>query len=143
MVRLRSAVHRLRVEPLDFQFFYSRQIFRLGLIKNIVELAFADRVQNQPMLLAEQLLFLNIFEWTFGRFRSVGGGFLADAAAADEDLRLQEQIALARLALHVVDRVHMLHIGIEAENHKGSGKQWKLCYCKKSRTTNFHDATAN
>jgi hypothetical protein len=48
----------------------------------------------------------------------VRNGFLADAVAANEDLRLQEEFVPAGLTLHVIDGVPALNIGIKAENHR-------------------------
>ena len=42
----------------------------------------------------------------------------ANAAPAYEDLGLQKEFAFTRFALHMVDRVAMFDVGIEAENHK-------------------------
>ena len=88
------------------------------MVQNVVQLPFPDRIQNQAVLLAELLLFLRIAELDFGRFGSIGRGSLADAASAHKNLCLEQQIAFTRLALHVINRVHVLHIGIEAENHR-------------------------
>jgi len=54
---------------------------------------------------------------TFVYARSVRNSALADAAALDEDLRLQKLLALARFALHVIDRVFVPNVGVESENH--------------------------
>ena len=111
-------MHRLGIEPLHVQFFRAREILRFGLIQNAVQLPFPDRVQHQPMLLAQLVLFLRVPEPGLGRLAGVGLGPFANAPAADKDLRLQQKIRLARLALHVVNRVLMLYVSVEAENHK-------------------------
>src|ERR1700692_1326608 len=69
------------------------------------------------MLLSQDLLLLLIGEAGLGSVFRIGRGTLADAASADKDLGLQETVAFARFALHVVHRVIVLHIGIEAKNH--------------------------
>ena len=52
-----------------------------------------------------------------GGLLGVGGRVFADAAPADEDLRLQQEVVRARLALHVIDGIGVLDIGIESKNH--------------------------
>jgi hypothetical protein len=70
------------------------------------------------MLFAQLLLFLRISELSIGPVRRVGRGLLADAAPADEDLGLQQALAFAGFALHVVNRIYVLDVGIEAKNHE-------------------------
>lgn len=48
---------------------------------------------------------------------AVRNGAFADAAAFDEDLRLQKLLAFSRFALHVIDRVFVPNVGVESENH--------------------------
>ncbi len=67
------------------------------------------------MLVAELLFLLRI---TIPGRGGVGDGFFPDAAAAHEDLSLEELFALARFALHVVDGIAMFDVGIKAKNHK-------------------------
>jgi len=69
------------------------------------------------MLVAELLLFLGIAETGLGGGGGIGDRLLADAAAADEDLGLEQFFALAGLTLHVVNGVAVLDVGIEAKNH--------------------------
>src|SRR5690242_6693057 len=42
---------------------------------------------------------------------------LTDAAPADKDLGLEQQVCFARFTLHVVDGVLVLDVGVEAKNH--------------------------
>ena len=111
-------MHRLGIQPLHVQFFRASEILRFGLIQNAVQLPFPDRVQHQPMLLAQFVFFLCITESRLGRLAGVRLRPLANAPASNKDLRLQQKIRLTRLALHVVNRVLMLYVSIEAENHK-------------------------
>ena len=88
------------------------------MVQNAIQLPFPDRVQYLAMLLAQLLLPLRVSDlWLPCRGR-VGNSLLADTASTHEDLRLQQQITLARLALHVVDSVTVFYVGIEAENHR-------------------------
>ena len=48
---------------------------------------------------------------------AVRGGALADAAAAHEHLGLQQKLAFAGFALHVVDGVAVLNVGVKSEDH--------------------------
>ena len=70
------------------------------------------------MLFPQLLLFLRVPELRFSGFGGIGSRFLANAAAAHENLGLQKEFPFTRLALHVIDRVAVLDVGIEAENHK-------------------------
>src|ERR1019366_1912892 len=88
------------------------------MVEDVVEFSFANRVEHQSVLLTEQLLFLGVSGLCFAVLAGVGSGLLADAAATHEDLGLQQEFAFTRFALHVVDRVAVLHVGIEAENHR-------------------------
>ena len=42
---------------------------------------------------------------------------LADTAPPHKDLRLQQHVTLTRFALHVIDGIFVLDVGIEAKNH--------------------------
>ena len=79
-------------------------------------MSIADSVEHQAVLVAQAVLFLLVGK-AAGQLVSVGRGPLADAAAADEHLGLQQKLALAGLALHVVDGVALLDIRVKAENH--------------------------
>src|SRR5581483_8392448 len=79
-------------------------------------MAIADCIENQPVLVTQYLLLLLVGDSLRTRF-SIGGRAFTNAAATHEDLRLQQQFALTRFALHVVDRVLVLDVSIEAENH--------------------------
>src|SRR5208337_3691518 len=58
---------------------------------------------------------------SFRRVRSIGNGAFANAAAANEDLGLEELFAFAGFALHVIDRVLVANVGVKAKDHLGSG----------------------
>jgi hypothetical protein len=49
---------------------------------------------------------------------AIRAGAFPDAAATDEYLGLQQQLAFTGLALHVVDSVTLLDIRVKAENHE-------------------------
>ena len=102
------------------------------MIKNVVQLSFANGFEDEAMLVAQMLLFLGVAEIGLLRGSSIRNGFLADTPSTHEDLRLQQFLALARFALHVVDGVAVFDVGIEAENHKRFviGKFGNLCYRK-------------
>ena len=53
------------------------------------------------------------------KLRRQAASFTQIPAGAEEMCIRDRFFALARLALHVVDGIAMLDIGIEAENHKG------------------------
>src|SRR5579859_8118366 len=89
------------------------------MVEDTVEFAFADGVEHKTVLLAELLFLLSVPELSFLSLAGVGSGLLADAAPAHENLGLQNEFAFTCLALHVIDRVAMLHVGIKAENHRG------------------------
>ena len=72
-----------------------------------------DRVEDQAVLVAQAVLFLLVGK-TAGQLVSVGGRPFADAAAADEHLGLQQKLAFAGLALHVVDGVALHDVGVKA-----------------------------
>src|SRR5205807_2516203 len=74
-------------------------------------------VNNAFVLGLEQIVHLIIGEAGLGDLLGIRGGTLPDAASAHEYLGLQEMVVLARLALHVIDGVLVLDVGIEAENH--------------------------
>src|SRR5207302_5021200 len=73
---------------------------------------------HQAMLVAELLLLLGIAETGLGGRVGIGDCFLAYASATHEDLRLKQFLALARLALHVVDGVAVLHIRVKSKDHE-------------------------
>src|SRR5258707_925176 len=70
------------------------------------------------MLVAQNVLLLLIAEVRLGGTGGVGGSTLADATSAHEYLGLQQKLALAGFALHVVHRIVVFHIGVEAEDHR-------------------------
>src|SRR5208283_2814296 len=83
-------------------------------------------IEHLAMQLTQHLLFILIAVLRTGARRAtfalrrdgaIGNGPLPDAAALDKDLRLQQLLAFARLALHVVDGVFVPNIGIETKNH--------------------------
>jgi len=110
-------VDRLGVEPLHFELLDSGECFRFLAVEDAIELAFPDRIEHVPVLFAEQLLFLLVSLSLAGR-GGIGNCFLADAASTDKNLRLQQQLALSSFALHMVNRVRVLDVGIKAKNHR-------------------------
>ena len=84
----------------------------------LIEFPFPNGIEHETMLLAQLLFFLRVPELDFGRLAGIRRGLFAHAAAAHENLRLQQTFAFTRFTLHVVDGVAMLHIGIEAKNHR-------------------------
>ena len=106
------------VDPFDVQLLDGGQDFGFGAIEDALQLAFANGLEHQAMLIAQLLLFLRIAETGLHGRAGVGDGALADAASANEDLGLEQLFALAGFALHVVDGVAVLDVGIEAKNHK-------------------------
>src|SRR4029077_2992627 len=106
------------IQPLHIQFFDGGKGFRgVALVEDLFELAIADGVENQAVLITQDLFLLLIAKTAPGHLVGVGSGALADAAPAHEDLGLQEQLSLTGFALHVIDGITVLYIGIEAENH--------------------------
>ena len=114
----------IRVQPLDIEFLDGgERLRRIAVVKHLIEPALANGFEDQTMLLAQNLFLLLISEiWALGLV-GVRGGTFADAAAADEDLSLQQQVRLAGLALHVVNRVLVLDVRIEAKDHAFGGYQ--------------------
>lgn len=110
-------VDGLGIQPLHLELFDGRERFRFLAVENTIELAFADRVQHVPVLFAEQLLLLLVGLSLAGR-GGVGNRLLADAASTDKNLGLQQQLALSSFALHMVNRVRVLDVGIKAKNHR-------------------------
>ena len=82
----------------------------------IIQAAIADGVQHQAMLIAQAVFFLLVGE-AAGQLVPVGSRPFADTAATHEYLGLQQQLAFAGLALHVVDGVALLDVGVKAKNH--------------------------
>ena len=70
-------------------------------------------------------------QWTLRHAVGVTRRHLPDAAPLNKDLRLQQQVLLPRLALHVVHGVGVLDIGIESKNHydpvqtRAQGAVWR------------------
>jgi len=83
----------------------------------LLQSPFADGFQYKAMLLPKDVLFPLVCEVRALRLVGVRGGTLPDAASANEDLGLKKKIAFASLALHVVDRVVVFDIRVEAKNH--------------------------
>ncbi len=69
------------------------------------------------MLVTKNLFFLLIAETTAGDLVSVRICPLSNAATAHKYLGLQQKLVFASLALHVVYRIPMFHVGIETKNH--------------------------
>src|SRR5262249_44010653 len=55
----------------------------------------------------------------------VGRGFLADTAASDEHLSLQNEFVFARFTLHVIDGIALFYVGVETENHACSIRNFR------------------
>ena len=86
-------------------------------LEDFFEPVLADGVDNLLVLGLEQLVHLLVGEAGLADAIGIGNGLLADAAALDEDLGLQQLVVAAGLALHVVDRVLVANVGVEAEDH--------------------------
>ena len=69
------------------------------------------------VLFAEQLLFL-LVGLPLARRGGIGNRFFSDTTSTDKNLRLQQQLAFASFALHVVDGVRVLDVGVESKNHR-------------------------
>src|SRR6185369_13158180 len=105
------------VQPLHVELFdRSQRLGRVALVEDVIQMAVTDRVEDQAMLVAQAVLFLLVGK-TSRQLVSVGSRALADAATANEHLGLQQKLALAGLALHVVDGVALLNVGVKAEDH--------------------------
>ena len=69
------------------------------------------------MLVAEHGFFLLVGKERIDGAVGVRSCPFADAAAAHKHLGLKQELALAGFALHVVDSIAVLHVGVEPENH--------------------------
>lgn len=111
-------VHRIGIEPMHVQFLNGGQTFcRVPFIEGSVQTAITDRIEDQAMLIPKNLLFLLVGEPSRSPLVCIRCGALAYAASSYKDLGLQEQLIFACFALHVINSVAMLHIGIEAKDH--------------------------
>jgi hypothetical protein len=86
-------------------------------LQSYFKLPFLDRVDNEEMLLFQQ--FVHSF---FGIVRlagifSVRHRAFSNAAAGNEDHGLEKMGTLPGLALHVIERVSLPHIGVKPEDH--------------------------
>ena len=107
-----------RVQPLDVEFLLRSQgLGSLALVEDLLQVAVTDGVEHQAVLLAQDLLLALIGETCARSLLSIRSRAFANAASAHEDLGLQQHLAFARLALHVIDGVVVLDVGIEAKNH--------------------------
>src|SRR5277367_4101624 len=98
-------MHGAGVKPMNIKFFNSGEsLGRDAFVENALHAAVADGVEDKPMLVAQDLLFLLVGEAGLGGFVGIGNGALANAASANEDLRLQQQLVLPSFALDVVNR---------------------------------------
>ena len=66
------------------------------------------------------LFFVLVGEIPLGQSLGVRSGSFPDAAATHKHLGLQDELVFPSFTLHVVDRVALLHIGVEAKNHSDS-----------------------
>ena len=85
--------------------------------EELLQTAGANRLDDAFVLGLEQVVHALVREARLGELIGIRGGMLTDAAAADEDLRLQKLVVSAGFALHVVHRALVLDIGIESKNH--------------------------
>ena len=69
------------------------------------------------MLIPKNLLFLLISEPSRSPLVGVRGGALPYAPSFHKHLGLQQQLVFTRFTLHVINRVAMFHVGIEAKDH--------------------------
>ena len=106
---------------MHIQLLNSREYFGFTLIENGLEPAFPQGVKDQPVLVSQRLLFLLIGESATRHFLRVGGSPFTDAAPANKDLGLQQLLTFACLALHVVDSVFVLNVGIKTKDHLNLG----------------------
>jgi hypothetical protein len=79
-------------------------------------MAIADRIEHQAVLVAQAVLLLLVGKAP-GQLVPIRARPFSDAATTDKHLSLQEQLAFAGLALHVIDGVTLLDIRVKAENH--------------------------
>src|SRR5208282_4678805 len=95
-----ARMHGPGIDPLEVKLLHRSQRFRcISLVEDGIEPALADGVEHLPMQLAQHLLSILIAGLRAGvrraafalrRARAIGNGALPDAAALDEDLRLQQ-----------------------------------------------------
>jgi hypothetical protein len=111
-------VNRGGILPLHVELLDRGQSFGFGVVENAFQMAFANRFEDEAMLVAELLLLLRIAEAGLGGGVGIGDSSLTNAAAAHKDLGLQKLFAFARFALHVVDGVAVFYVCIKAKNHK-------------------------
>jgi hypothetical protein len=111
-------VNRGGILPLHIKLFDAGQSLAFRFIQNALQLTIFNRFQNQSMLIAQELLFLMIAKTSLGGGGRVGNGFLAYTSSPDEDLGLKQFFTLARFALHVIDGVNVLYVGVESKNHE-------------------------
>ena len=107
-------------QPLNIEFLdRSQRLRRLPFVEYLLKLSIANGIEDNPVLLAQNFFLFLIGEaWALGLFCIRGCAF-TDTASADENLCLQEHVGLAGLALHVVNRVLVLDVGIKAKDHIG------------------------
>ena len=79
-------------------------------------MAIADSIEHETVLIAKTM-FLLLVGKAACNLVTVRSGSFADTTAAHEYLGLQQKFAFARLALHVIDGVPLLDVGIKAEDH--------------------------
>jgi hypothetical protein len=80
-------------------------------------MSIANGIEHQAVLIAQDLLLLVVGKASFRHLLCVRGGSFPHAAAAHENLSLQQQLTFTGFTLHVEDRVIVLYVGIETENH--------------------------
>src|ERR1039458_2880085 len=94
------------------------QTLRRLSVQNALQLPIPDSVEHQAMLIAQYLFLLLIAKAALGGCVRVGSGPFPNTPPANKDLCLQQTLALAGFALHMVNRVRMLYVRVEAKNHE-------------------------
>src|SRR5271167_4020896 len=103
---------------MHIEFFRGGQLFRrFLLIENRIELAVANRVKHQAMLIAQDLFLLLVGKAAAGGLFGIGSSPLANTTATNEHLGLEKKLAFASLALYVEDRIIVFNVRVETENH--------------------------
>ena len=76
-----------------------------------------DDVEHLAVLVPQDLLLLLVRKISARDLLGIGRCLFPDAAAAYEHLGLQDEFVFARFALHVINGIALLHIGIKTKNH--------------------------
>jgi len=102
------------------------ELTQLGdrILQSHFQLAFPDRVHHEQVLLLEQLVHALFGEFRFRGDLTIRGRALPYATAGYENHRLKQMGSLPGLALHVINDVAVLYIGIKTEDHD---EEFSLC----------------